>query len=58
MRQYEDMSLKDVIQNSFDLVLRELLGVCLCSETTCHVRPLLCGRRGGFTLMVDGCGTA
>ena len=34
VRQY--MSLKDVIQNNFGLVLRELLDVSLYSETTCQ----------------------
>ena len=45
MGQY--MSSKDVIQNSFGLVLREHLDVSLCSENTCYVRPLFCGRRDG-----------
>ena len=40
--------LKDIVTNSFGLLLRELLDVTLCSETTCHVRPLFCGRRGGL----------
>ena len=50
MRQY--ISLKDVILNIFGLVLRGLVDVSLCSETTCHVRPLFYGRRGGLTQQV------
>ena len=42
------MLLKHVIQNNFGLVLRELMEVSLYSETTCHVRPLFCGRMGGL----------
>ena len=46
IRQY--MLLKHVIQNTFGLVLRELMEVSLYSETTCHVRPLFCGRKDGL----------
>ena len=46
MREYK--SLKDVLQNSFGLVLRELLDVSLYLETTHNVRPLFCGRISGL----------
>ena len=46
MRPY--FTLKDIILNSFSFILKGLLDVSLCSETTCHVRLFFCGRRGGI----------
>ena len=43
MGQY--MPLKDIILNTLGSVLSELLDGSICSEETCHVRPLFCGKR-------------
>ena len=44
-------TIKDVIQNTHDLIPKELFDVTLYSETTYRVKPLFYGRRGGFTIL-------